>query len=174
MFSIQRISPEIIIKFIILKGTELFPWFLMCLFLSSSLSMFEFHCVPKLNSENTHKGQDLQLNSPASQPTEVTICASPTQKEIFVLKKIYNFSVFCFQGVLCHLASFYAQYQMYSIHVGIPVAISQTSTYNGTVTQQCSNQILMDEFWNSKIHLSTPIIWNSGNRWSKCIFVSWK
>lgn len=57
--------------------------------------------------------------------------------------------------MLCHLASFHPHYQTHSIYAGIPVAVSQTSTYNGTMIQQCSNQILMDEFQNSKIHLST-------------------
>lgn len=94
-------------------------------------------------------------------------------KRRFLCLKKYKCSVFCFQGILSHLASFYLQFQMHSMYVGIPVAVSQTSTYNGTVIQQCSNLILMDKFWNSKIHLSTPIIWSSGNRRDKCIFVSW-
>lgn len=92
-------------EFLLLEGTELIICltFNMTLFFSS-LSMSAFHCVPKLNSENIYKeGQDLQAKF-SHFTTNSGHSSVHHQLKRRYLKKKYKCPVFCFQGILCHLA----------------------------------------------------------------------
>ena len=152
-------------EFLLLKGIELFAWLSVRPFFFSPLSTSAFHCVPKLNSENIHKeGQDLQATFFHFTTNKIHFSVHHRLKRRFFWKK-HKCLIFWFQGILCHLASLY--------YMNIPVAVSQTSAYDGTMIQQCPNQILW-EFRNSRLHLSTPVIWSAENTWGKCHFVSWK
>lgn len=146
-------------EFLLLEGTKL----IICLTFNvtlffSSLSMSAFHCVPKLNSENIYKeGRDLQAKFSHFTTNSGHSSVHHQLKRRYFLKNTNVWSS-AFKEYFVIQQAFYLQYQMYPTYVNIPVTVSQTSTYDGTTTQQCPNQILRDEFQNSKLHVSTPTI----------------